>query len=146
MLTVESNSTMSERRLMQFPSCDQRQQGPSSSSAPKAKAQTDGKIHSKSSGSRGESPSGEERFRAEISFGESVRIRHVIFGTLPCLNFQSESGCKYGDNCRFRHVEANGQPIKKSKKSGVKGSVALLKESIQLGCVSQDSHPKTCSM
>ena len=31
---------------------------------------------------------------------------------------------------------------KKSKKSGVKGSVALLKESIQSGCMSQDSHPR----
>ena len=27
----------------------------------------------------------EERFRAGISSGESVRIRHVIFGTLPCV-------------------------------------------------------------
>ena len=30
----------------------------------------------------------------------------------------------------------------KSKKGGTKGSVALLKESAQLGCVSQDSYPK----
>ena len=37
--------------------CDQRQKGQSSSPAPKAKARTDGKIHSKSSGRRGESPS-----------------------------------------------------------------------------------------
>ena len=25
-----------------------------------------------------------ERFRADITLGESVRVRHVIFGTLPC--------------------------------------------------------------
>ena len=31
--------------------------------------------------------------------------------------------------------------VDSDKKSGVKGSVALLKESKQLGCVSQDSHP-----
>ena len=31
-----------------------------------------------------------------------------------------------------------GSPVKKSKKSGGKGSVALLKETIQLGCESQD--------
>ena len=37
-----------------------------------------------------------------------------------CLNYKSESGCKHGDKCRFRHVEADGQPSKKSKKSGVK--------------------------
>ena len=34
------------------------------------------------------------------------------------------------------------QPSKKSKKSGVKGSVALSKESIQVGCVSHHSYPR----
>ena len=42
----------------------------------------------------------------------------------------------------FRHVEAEEKPSKKSEKGGAKGPVALLKEYIQLGCVSQDSHPK----
>ena len=55
------------------------------------------------------------------------------------MNHKSESGCKYGDKCHFRHTEGGGQPSKKSKKSGAKGSVALLKETAQLGCVSQDS-------
>ena len=41
--------------------CAGRQEGQSSSLAPKAKAQTDGKTPSKSSGSRGESPSGTRR-------------------------------------------------------------------------------------
>ena len=59
-----------------------------------------------------------------------------------CLKYKSESGCAYGEKCRFRHAEADGQPSKKSKKSGVRGPVALLKESFQMGCVSQDSHPK----
>ena len=59
-----------------------------------------------------------------------------------CLNYKPESGCKFGDQCLFRHAAADGQPSEKSKKSGGKGSVALLKESIQLVCVSQDSHPK----
>ena len=40
--------------------------------------------------------------------------------------------------CHFRHSDVGGQPSKKSKKSGAKGSVAQLKETIQLGCVSQD--------
>ena len=44
--------------------------------------------------------------------------------------------------CYFRHVEAEEKPSKKLKKGGAKGSVALLKESVQLGCVSQDSHPR----
>ena len=30
----------------------------------------------------------------------------------------------------------------KSKKSGAKGSVAVMKESMQFGCVSQDFHPR----
>ena len=54
------------------------------------------------------------------------------------LNYKSDSRCKHDDKCRFRHVE----PSKQSKKSGAKGSVALLTESTQLGCASQDCHPK----
>ena len=57
-----------------------------------------------------------------------------------CYNYKSESGCECGDTCRFRHHEADVQPSKTSKKSGAKGSVASLKESFQLGCVSHDSH------
>ena len=45
--------------------------------------------------------------------------------------------------CFFRHVEAEEKSSKKSKKGGAKGSVALLKESAQLGCVSQDSYPRS---
>ena len=46
------------------------------------------------------------------------------------------------ERCRFRHVEADGQPSKQSKKSGVKDSVALFWESIQVGCVSEGAHPR----
>ena len=56
-------------------------------------------------------------------------------------NYKSGSGCIYGEKCRFRRVETDGRPNKKSKKSGVKCSVVLLKESISLHCASQDSHP-----
>ena len=57
------------------------------------------------------------------------------------LNYKSGTGCAYGKECRFRHVEAEETPSKKSKKSGGKGTVALLKDSTQLGCVFHDSHP-----
>ena len=57
-----------------------------------------------------------------------------------CLDYKSDKGCKYGDKCRFRHVEVDVQPSKKSKKSGVTGSVAFFLESIQLGFVSHDFH------
>ena len=82
-------------------------------------------------------------FRADISLRESVRVRHVIIGALLCVSIASlKKGCTCGEKCRFRHVEADGQPSKKSQKSVVKGSVALSKESKHLGCVSQDSHPR----
>ena len=48
----------------------------------------------------------------------------------------------FGKRCRLRHVEAEEQSSKKSKKGGVKGSVALLREYILFGCVSRDSHPR----
>ena len=50
-----------------------------------------------------------------------------------------KSGCKFGDECNFRHNEAGGQISKKAMKSDGKGSVASKKENIQLRCVSQDS-------
>ena len=49
---------------------------------------------------------------------------------------------KQGDKCHFDHVETDGKPNKKSKKGGAKGSIALLKESTQLGCASQDSYSR----
>ena len=77
------------------------------------------------------------KFRADTAI---VIIRRVAIGILPYC--KSETGCKFGNECYFRHVEADEKPSKKSKKSGVKGSVALLMESIPLGSVSQDSHPR----
>ena len=51
----------------------------------------------------------------------------------------------YERKCFFRHVEADEKPSKKSKKGGAEGSVALLTESTQLGCVSQDSYARKFS-
>ena len=59
-----------------------------------------------------------------------------------CLKYKSEKGCVHGDKCHFQHVEADGQPNKKSKKGGAKGSVSILNESFQLGCLSHDSFPR----
>ena len=39
-------------------------------------------------------------------------------------------------------TKADEKPSKKYKKSGAKGSLALLKEPFQLVCVSQDSYPR----
>ena len=110
----------------------------------KARAQTDEKLPSKSSGHRGEYQSG-TRGRCpcrDFLKGKCTNSSCNYWHPPVCLNYKSETGCAYGKKCRFRHVEIDGQPSKKSKKSGGKGSVALLKESIQLGCVSHDSHPR----
>ena len=105
----------------------------SSCPAPNAKAQTDGKTPSNSFGSRGESPSETWgrimcRYRRKCT-NPSCNFWHPSL----CLNYKSESGCKYNDKCHFRHVGADEKPSTKSKKSCAKGSVAFFKkESIQL--------------
>ena len=58
---------------------------------------------------------------------------------LPCPHHKSESGCKFCENCVFRHTEVDSQPSKKPKTSF--GNVALLKISKQLGCGFQDLEP-----
>ena len=63
-----------------------------------ADTDTDGRKPSKDFSPKGQSPSG--------------RIRRVIIGILPCQNYVSDSGCKYGDECLIRHTEADGQPSK----------------------------------
>ena len=65
----------------------------------------------------------------------------MIIDIFPCQNFTKKTGCKFGDQCLLRHAEADSQPMKKVKKSGGTGSVALLKNSKHLGCVFQDTEP-----
>ena len=51
----------------------------------------------------------------------------VIIDILPFVkNYISDSGCKFGDTCLFRHTEADRQPSKKCNKRGGQGSVAVL--------------------
>ena len=57
-----------------------------------------------------------------------------------CLNRDA----KIGEKCRFRHAEVDGQPTEKSKNGGVRGSVSLLKVSIQLGCFSRLPPEQIC--
>ena len=67
----------------------------------------------------------------------------VMSFSLTCVSttnlYQDAHMAKNADSDTLRLM---GQPSKKSKKSGVKGSVALSKESTQLGCVSQESYPR----
>ena len=84
--------TVFESRLMQFPSWSRfgkQRRGSETKrtivlSRTKCKAQTDGKTPSKSLGSRGESISGTGG-RIACRYLESVRTRHVIIGTIPCV-------------------------------------------------------------
>ena len=109
----------------------------SSSPAAKTQTQIDGRKPSKSLPlAEKVSLDGKVKKRANFSLKELVRIRRVIVGIL-----QSAVSANSATNV-CRHTEADRQPNKKSKKRDRKGSVALLKESVQLGCVSQDSHPR----
>ena len=55
-----------------------------------------------------------------------------------CQNYKSQSDCKFGEKCSFLHSKFDRHPNKRPKKGGGKGSVALLKNATQLGCVVQD--------
>ena len=86
---------------------------------------------------RGEKPFWKNRQKVVRKFpsNESVRDPSCDYWHPPVVS-------KLQVWCNFRHCEAEEKPSKKSKKGGAKGSVALLMESLQLGCVSQDFHPR----
>ena len=89
---------------------------------------------------RGEGPAGlTSRKACEKNLEERVQNRCVTSGTLPCANITSlnPDACMV-TSVSFLHTEAGGQPSKKSKKGGSRGSLALLQENIQFGCVSHD--------
>ena len=76
----------------------------------------------------------EARFRAEISLGESLRTRHVIFGTFPCVSIaRLNQDANVAKNAESDTLRLTGSPAKSRRN--------VLKESIKLGFVSQDSHP-----
>ena len=62
-----------------------------------------------------------------------------------CLFYKSENGCRFGEKCFDAHRQVDEQPSKKSKKSGDKSAVAVLKNTRQLGCVFQDMEPPKSS-
>ena len=128
--------------------CGHRQKGQSSSPAPKAQTQTDAKQPSKGSGLRGECPSGTggrivcRNFLRRKCTNPSCNYWHLPV----CLNHKSESGCKYGDKCRFRHAEVDGQPRTKSKKSCGKRISCLTEGVCTIGlCVSRIPSEKVYS-
>ena len=86
-------------------------------------------------------------FRADISIVESVRTRHVTIGTFPSqlqvwIRIANMANNADSDTLTLRLM---GGPVKKVEDKWWEGSVALLKESFQLGCVSLDYLPKVYS-
>ena len=125
----------------------QKRQGRSSSPASHSKAkQTDGEEQksSQGSGSKQENSLNKSEIPCRFKFSKNPSCK--FWHPPVCLNCKSEKGCVHGDKCHFRHVEAEGKPNKRSNKGGSKGSVAMSKESGQLGCVSEDfCSRKICS-
>ena len=117
------------------------QRAQSSSSTSKAPTQTDERKPYRYGSPRGASLSGlkDRKPCQNILEGGCTEPSCDFWHPSVCMNYKSESGCKYGGRCHFRHTVASGQTSEGSQKSGGKGSVALLKETILLGCVSHDS-------
>ena len=117
----------------------QRRKGRSSSPAPNSKAKTDEgeEKFSKTSGNREESSS-DKRSEIPCRYKKWKKKSCEYWHPPVCQNYKSETGCKYGRTCFFRHVEAEEKPSKKSKKGGAKGSVALLEGVNTVGlCISR---------
>ena len=122
----------------------QRRRGRSSSPAPNSKAKTDEgrEKSSRTSGNREESSS-DKRSKIPCRHKNCKKKHHVNFGILWCVkttNLRLDAHME--ENVSSDMLKPRRSPAKKSKDDGAKGSVALLKESTQLGCVSQDSYPR----
>ena len=103
------------------------------------KTDGEGENPSKESGNRDESSS-DKRSKIPRRCANCSNPSCVFWHPSVCQNCKSKTRCTFGNKGFFRHVEAEEKPSKKSKKGGARGSVALLKESAQFGCVFQDSH------
>ena len=100
-------------------------------------------IYSKGKSPRGRSPSGKRSRRPSKDYsGGKCTTPRVIAGILPCVRTtKKESGCSFGEKCSFMHREVDSQPNKRSKTIGGECSVAMLKNSTELGCAFQDMDP-----
>ena len=124
--------------------CGQRRKGRLSSPAFHPKEKTGGEepesFHKNQAIKRKARQIKEARFDPDTSF---VNMRRVSFGILPCVRTASlKKVVDMVTNAISDTVGQKRRPTKRSKKGAAKRSVAILKESIQLGCVSQDSYPR----
>ena len=151
-LSVESNRTVFEWRFMQFQSWwsiwkqfDQNQKGQSSSLAPKALTQTDGKKPSMGSGFRGEIFFLKEDRISCLNFlnGKCTNPSRNYWHPPVCLNYNTSLNqvANMATNVQS-DIEVDGRPIKSWRKALEKDQLPSLKESILFGCVSQDYYPR----
>ena len=75
---------------------------------PKAQIQIDGRTPSNGVGSRGESPFRRKGQKGCTNFLKGTCTNLSCNHWHPCVrqNYTSVSGCKFGDQCLFRHTEA----------------------------------------
>ena len=114
----------------------QRRKGRSSSPAPNSKAkQTDGEKGDKEETS-------DKRSQIVCRNKKIVETRGVSFGIFPCVKITSlRPDANMATHVSSDMLRLREKPSKKSRKGGAKESVAILKDSTQLGCVCQDSYP-----
>ena len=79
--------------------------------------------------------------RARITSMELAPLHSVKVASSRVLVLQVRNGCKFWDKCSYAHRQVDEQPGKKSEKNGDRIAVAVLKNTRQLGCVSQDMEP-----
>ena len=142
MLSVDSKRTVFKRRCLQFPARRHQawKEHPIVLSCSKT-ADTEEDFRKEVHQEAVVLQEANTKERAEITSTETARIRRVILGNLPAVkNYISESGCRIGENCAFRHNEVDSQPSKKQKKSGGHG-LPWLNNSKQTGCAFQVTDP-----
>ena len=142
MLSVEGNWTMFERKLcssvmIQHLETDARLKDRKDSNPLPHLIRRQGLTVKKVSGKR-QASSSDVRCRILCLYRYCKNPSCNCWHRPVCQNYKSETGCVFGKRCYFRHVEAEENPNKESKNGGANGTVALFKESIQFGCVSQD--------
>ena len=78
------------------------------------------------------------KFRADT---ETVIIRHAVFGILPYVKTASlRLDAHLATNAIFDMLRQMRSPARSQRKVVRKDQVTLLRESVQMGCVSQDTH------
>ena len=114
-----------------------------SSLAPRLQTQNDGKFSSKGKSPKRRSPCG-KRYQRPCRFylngictNPSCDSRHPPV----CQKYESESGCKFGEQCMFRHKEVDRAAKQKANKEWWQRFCCLIEEFKAVALCSQDVQP-----